>query len=78
VTEHVDGAGPPVPDIRLVESTDGWLLTMTDATLTALLASRDGTAVATAQFLVQVEPNLVPGDPFPTDVLVTELAPEHS
>lgn len=73
MTDPRDGATPPA-DIRLVESADGWLLTVTPHGVAALLAGRKD-ASANTEVSVEVRPNLVPGEPFRATVQVAELAP---
>lgn len=77
VTDHLNGAGPKAA-IRLVESTDGWLLTVTPEGVAALLAGRkNAPGSAPTEVSVEVHPNLVPGEPFLATVQVAELAPGH-
>jgi hypothetical protein len=71
-------AETPSPDVRLAESSDGWLLTVTPDAIAALLASRDGASAVHAEVMVEVHPNLVPGEPFLADVRVAELTPERT
>jgi hypothetical protein len=75
VTDRVVDGAAPVPGLRLVESYDGWLLTITPQGVAALLAGRDGGRGRTS-VLVEVHPNLVPGEPFSAEVRVSELTPE--
>jgi hypothetical protein len=63
------------PDVRLAESSDGWLLTVTPDGIAALLASRDGASAVRAEVMVEIHPNLVPGEPFRADVTVAEMSP---
>lgn len=74
MTDHVDDGATTPADIRLVESTDGWRLTVTPQGVAALLAGRKD-ASATTEVSVEVHPNLVPGEPFRATVQVAELAP---
>lgn len=60
-TDPVDGSGP---EFRLVESTDGWRLTvvLSDELRAALTDESDDRPAST--FMISVAPNLVPGEPF--------------
>lgn len=62
---------PATPEFQLVESADGWRLTMTltDQLREALAGGGD---VAERQFTVRVAPNLVPGEPFEARLVIEE------
>jgi hypothetical protein len=79
---------PPVSDFHLVEDADGWRLTINATSrLRDLLcgAAEDGSpdgspdggsADAAAQpFTVHVEPNLLPGQPFPVTIQPVPIQP---
>jgi hypothetical protein len=68
----------PASDFHLVESADGWVLTVnvTDRLRAALTsANGNGAAARTADFTVHVEPNLLPGDPFPATLQLLQPSP---
>jgi hypothetical protein len=71
-----------VSDFHLVESMDGWTLTinLTDAVLTALLADPGDrstpqlarrSSTEAPRVTLHVEPNLLPGEPFTAEIVVT-------
>lgn len=76
MTDHPDGSDRTA-DIRLVESSDGWLLSVSSKGVAALLAGRKDASTST-EVSVEVHPNLVPGEPFRATVQVAELAPGRS
>jgi hypothetical protein len=61
--------GRPVSDFHLVEGADGWRLTVnvTDR-LRDLLDGNTAGDSAAPSFTVHVEPNLLPGAPFPVSI----------
>jgi hypothetical protein len=67
-------------DFHLVESLEGWVLTInvTDRLREALAAQDvdDEAAPGTADFTVHVEPNLLPGEPFPATLALLHPAPQ--
>ncbi|HEV7191913.1 MAG TPA: hypothetical protein VGN35_01820 [Jatrophihabitantaceae bacterium] len=78
MTDHRDDVGTSA-EVRLVESSDGWLLTVTPAGLAILLAGeQDGAEEGHTEITVEVRPNLVPGDPFVATVQIAELTPERA
>jgi hypothetical protein len=64
-------------DFHLVESSDGWALTinltrrMLDAFVQDESVGGESSANPGTGFTVHIEPNLVPGQPFPATVLIT-------
>jgi hypothetical protein len=71
--EKAAAAEPAVSDFHLVESLDGWTLTINlNVDLLAALAATDGTTAppATVPFTVHVQPNLLPGEPFLANVVI--------
>jgi hypothetical protein len=63
-------------DFHLVESSDGWALTinLTRRMLDAFVQDEnvdDEASANPAGFTVHIEPNLVPGQPFPATVFIT-------
>ena len=61
----------PAPEFHLVESPEGWRLTMTltDRLREALARGGD---VEDVRFTVRVAPNLVPGEPFDAELVIQE------
>ena len=76
VTDQDNGAGSTAA-IRLTESSEGWLLTVSADGVAALLAGRKETGSARTRVSIEVHPNLVPGDAFEATVQVAELSPGH-
>ena len=75
MNDHRNGAGPKAA-LRLVESSDGWLLTVTPEGVAALLAGRrDPSGTSRTEVSIEVHPNLVPGEPFLATVQVAEQSP---
>ena len=80
ITESAVTASPPTDaatasDFHLVESPDGWVLTirMSRRIAEALADLRPaGAAIPVSGFTVHVEPNLLPGEPFATNVVFTD------
>ncbi|MDT4924629.1 MAG: hypothetical protein QOG01_2342 [Pseudonocardiales bacterium] len=66
-------------DFHLVESVDGWVLTINvTERLRQALAAQDADASPapqTADFTVHVEPNLLPGEPFPATLALLHPTP---
>jgi hypothetical protein len=68
---------PATSDFHLVESADGWTLTINlNVDLLAALAATDASATpaAAVPVTVHLEPNLVPGEPFLAKVVIKRPA----
>jgi hypothetical protein len=68
---------PAMSDFHLVESADGWTLTINlNVDLLAALAATDASATpaAAVPVTVHLEPNLVPGEPFLAKVVIKRPA----
>jgi hypothetical protein len=75
--ENPAAAESAVSDFHLVESLDGWTLTINlNVDLLAALAATGGTTApsATVPFTVHVQPNLLPGKPFLANVVIRRPA----
>ena len=61
-------------EFQLVETSDGWRLTMTLTDRLREALARGGDP-ADLSFTVRVAPNLVPGEPFEAQLVIAEPAP---